>query len=155
MAAQGLSEQERTTIEWRCSQLVARFALLNDAYDYDNMALTFTEDAIFTRPTMPDKVMQGRQAIMDQFRGRPARTLRHLMANTVVTVESATRATGTCYMILYAGPPLAQGEAGPPLTDQAPMIGQFKDVFVKVGDDWLFAERRGSLGLTLSGKGLA
>ena len=145
----GLTDLERTMIEWRCSQLVARFALLNDAYDYDNMALTFTEDAVFTRPTMPDKVMQGRQAIMDQFRSRPARTLRHLMANTVITVESAERATGVCYMILYAGPPLAQGEKGPPLTDQAPMIGAFRDVFVKVGEQWLFAERRGELGLTV------
>jgi hypothetical protein len=150
-----LTELEKTLIEWRCSQLVARFALLNDACDYEALAACFTEDAIFTRPTMPDKIMQGRQLIFDQFRQRPPRTLRHLMANTVINAESATRATGTVYMILYAGPPLAEGEPGPPLTDQAPMIGQFKDVFAKVSEDWLFAERRGSLGLTLSGKGLA
>jgi hypothetical protein len=145
-----LTELERAAIEWRCSQLVARFALLNDASDYENLVACFTEDAIFTRPTMPDKIMQGRQVILEQFRQRPPRTLRHLMANTVVTAESATRASGTCYMILYAGPPPAPGEAGPPLTDQKPMIGQFRDVFAKVGDEWLFAERRGSLGLTVS-----
>jgi hypothetical protein len=149
MSDQGLTELERTAIEWRCSQLVARFALLNDDSDYENLVALFTEDAVFSRPTMPDKPMVGRETILAQFRQRPARTLRHLMANTVVTAETAERATGTCYMILYAGPPAAPGEPGPPSTDQAPMIGQFKDVFVKVGGQWLFAERRGSLGLTV------
>ena len=146
----GLTEIERTMIEWRCSQLVARFALLNDASDYEPMVALFTEDAVFARPTVPDKPMVGRAAILEQFRQRPKRTLRHVMANTVITVESAERATGVTYMVLYAGPPLAEGEKGPPLTDQAPMIGAFRDVYVKVGDEWLFAERRGELGLTLS-----
>ena len=155
MAGTQLTQEQRMLIEWQCAQLVHRFAMLNDNNDYEALAACFTEDGIMARPTMPDQPMHGRQTILEQFRKRPIRTIRHMMANVHVQAESAERATGRVYMILYAGPPAAEGDAGPPLTDQAPMIGQFKDVFAKVGDDWLFAERRGSLGLTLSGKGLA
>jgi hypothetical protein len=151
MAGETLSEAERTQIEWRCSQLVNRFALLNDANDFDNLVQLFTEDGVFIRPTMPDNPMKGRQVILEQFRQRPARTIRHLMANTVVTAESADRARGTCYMILYVGPVLGDGERGPPKCDPVQLIGAFEDTFVKVGGQWLFAERRGSLALSVGG----
>ncbi len=151
MAAEELSEFERTVIEWRCAQLVNRFALLNDACDYEALVGTFTEDGVFARPTMPDKPMVGRQVILEQFRQRPPRTLRHLMANTVITAESATRARGVCYMILYTGPALAEGETAPPKADATQLIGAFHDTFVKVDGEWLFAERQGSLALSVGG----
>ena len=151
MADQGLSDIERAVIEWRCAQLVNQFALLNDANDYEALVQLFTEDGVFARPTIPDQPMVGRQVILEQFRKRPPRTIRHLMANTVVTAQSAERATGVCYMILYAGPALAEGEKGPPVTDSAPLIGAFEDEFVKVGGEWLFAKRQGSLGLKVAG----
>jgi hypothetical protein len=147
MAEQGLSEIERAVIEWRCSQLVNQFALFNDANDYEALVMLFTEDGVFARPTIPDQPMVGRQVILEQFRKRPPRTIRHLMANTVITAESAERATGVCYMILYSGPALAEGEKGPPAVDGPALIGAFEDTFVKLGGEWLFARRQGSLGL--------
>ena len=150
MADAGLSETERSQIEWRCHQLVARFALYNDGCDYENLVSLFTEDGVFARPTMPDNPMVGRQTILEQFQKRPARTLRHLMANTVIDVQDAGHATGVCCRILYAGPPPEPGQAGPPKTDAAPMIGAFHDTYVKVDGQWRFARRQGSLGLTVS-----
>ncbi len=151
MAAQALSEIERTVIEWRCEQLVQRFAVLNDASDFDALVQLFTEDGVFARPTIPDQPMVGRQVILEQFRKRPARTLRHLMANVTINAESADRASGVCYMILYSGPPLAEGEKGPPKAEGPGLIGAFHDTFHKVGGEWLFARRQGSLGLSVGG----
>ncbi|HEY5413152.1 MAG TPA: nuclear transport factor 2 family protein [Caulobacteraceae bacterium] len=151
MAGQQLSETERAVIEWRCQQLVNRFALLNDACDYDALAQTFTEDGVFARPTLPDQPMIGRQVILEQFRKRPPRTIRHLMANVVITAESSERASGVCYMILYSGPASAEGDKGPPKADGPALIGAFHDTFVKQEGEWLFARRNGSLGLSVDG----
>ena len=151
MADDSLSDAERMQIEWRCTQLVNRFALLNDACDYEALAATFTEDGVFARPTIPDQPMVGRQTILEQFSKRPPRTLRHLMANVVVTAESTDRASGVCYMILYSGPALADGEKGPPKVDSPALIGAFHDTFHKVGGEWLFARRQGSLALSVGG----
>ena len=151
MATETLSDIERAEIEWRCAQLVNRFALLNDACDYDQLALTFTEDGVFARPTMPDQPMVSRQTILEQFRKRPPRTIRHLMANVTITAESRDRASGVCYMILYSGPAPAEGDKGPPKADCPALIGAFHDTFHKVGGEWLFAKRQGSLGLSIGG----
>lgn len=151
MAGAGLSETERAVIEWRCAQLVNQFALLNDANDFEALVGLFTEDGVFARPTIPDQPMVGRQVILEQFRKRPPRTIRHLMANVTITAESAYRASGVCYMILYSGPALGEGEKGPPNTDGAPLIGAFHDEFRKVDGQWLFARRQGSLGLRVGG----
>ncbi len=147
MAEEALSEIERTVIEWRCEQLVQRFALLNDASDFDELVKLFTEDGVFARPTIPDQPMIGRQVILEQFRKRPPRTIRHLMANVAITAESADRASGVCYMILYSGPPPADGEKGPPTADGPALIGAFQDSFRKIDGEWLFSRRQGSLGL--------
>jgi hypothetical protein len=146
-----LTDQERMLIEWQCAQLVHRFAMLNDNNDYDALAACFTEDGIMARPTMPDAPMQGRQTILEQFRKRPVRTIRHMMANVHVKAESQDRATGRVYMILYGGPALAEGEKGPVKAEPPFLIGAFDDVYAKVDGQWLFAERRGSLALSVGG----
>ena len=151
MAEEALSELERTVIEWRCEQLVQRFALLNDACEYDELAKLFTEDGVFARPTLPDQPMVGREVILEQFRKRPPRTIRHLMANVTITAESRDRASGVCYMILYSGPPPADGEKGPPKADGPALIGAFHDSFRKIDGEWLFSRRQGSLGLSVGG----
>jgi len=151
MATEALSELERTVIEWRCEQLVQRFALYNDANEFEQLVQLFTEDGVFARPTIPDQPMVGRQVILEQFKKRPPRTIRHLMANVTITAESHDRATGVCYMILYSGPALAEGEKGPPKADGPALIGAFHDTFHKVDGEWLFARRQGSLGLSVGG----
>lgn len=146
-----LTELERTVIEWRCSQLVHRFAMLNDNNDYEALAACFTEDGVMARPTQPDKPIVGRQTILDQFKLRPIRTIRHMMANVHVVADSHDRAHGRVYMILYAGPARAEGDGAPAKAEPPFLIGAFDDEYVKVGDDWLFAKRQGSLALSVGG----
>ena len=144
MSDNSLSELDRMMIEWTCTRLIYEFAQLNDASDFEPLAALFTEDGVFARPTMPDKPMVGRATILEQFRQRPARTLRHITATPVITVESPTSARGVSYMVLYNGPPKAAGEIGG-VKAEAQLVGTFHDRFVKVDGQWLFAERQGSL----------
>ena len=148
MADAGLSELDRTLIEWRCTRLVNDFYLKSDAGDYQAMAALFTPDGRFARPSAPDKPVIGRDALVAQFEARPAQVRRHLAVNTVITVESAESATGESYVVLYTAPAPAEGATGVPKADPAQLVGTFHDRFVKLDGEWLFADRRGSLALT-------
>jgi hypothetical protein len=143
-----LTDAERALIEWRCTKLVNQFALHNDANDFEALVSLFTEDGVFARPTIPDQPMIGRQVILEQFRKRPPRTIRHAMVNTVIDVKDASNATGVTYIALWSGPPREPGDNKPSKADGPMLFGAFEDAFVKVGEDWLFAKRQGSLALS-------
>lgn len=137
-------EQQRMQIEWTCEKLVRRFALYNDADDFDAMAGLFTEDAVFTRPTVPDKKITGREAILAAFRERPPLVIRHLTFNCVVDVVSATEATGISYVAFLASHDV---EAERPVQAGGIMVGEYRDTFVLTDDGWRISERYGSVAL--------
>jgi hypothetical protein len=139
-----MTETERMLAEWECAKLVNRFGAANDGRDFDALAALLAEEATYARPTDPNNPIQGRDAIVDSFRARPAtRITRHLFSNIVVTVESATEARAVSQIVLYAG---AAAESGVAKSD-APLVGAFEDRFVKRGGKWLFLSRKGSLAL--------
>lgn len=122
----------RRAIEADCARLINLYANLNDAREWAAVAALYAEDGLMTRPTAPDTPIVGRAAILAAFLARPARITRHICANIVIDVESATRARGESAMLLFS--------AG-----AAPLVGSFRDIFVLTGEGWRFAERRGSL----------
>lgn len=126
-----LSADERRAIEWDCARLVNRYANLNDAALWDEVAALYAEDGRMTRPSAPDTPIVGRAAILAAFAARPPRTTRHICSNIVIDVESATTARGSSAMLLFTGGP-------------APMVGGFEDRFVLTADGWRFTERRGT-----------
>jgi hypothetical protein len=119
--------------EHEIEKLVRRYALLNDAGRWDELAELFAEDATFTRPSAPDAPIKGKAAILASFRARPPRLARHLVCNTVVTLEGPNAATASSYSVL--------------LTPGGPMnVGGFEDRFTRVGGGWKFAARVGASG---------
>lgn len=130
-----LSDDARRAIEADCARLINLYATLNDAAHWPEVASLYAEDGLMTRPTAPDAPVVGRAAILAAFTARPPRTTRHICANIVIEVESATSARGSSAMLLFTGGP-------------APLVGGFADRFVLAGDGWRFAERRGSLDFT-------
>ena len=138
-----LSDLDRMLIEHACIKLVNRYALASDASDYEALAAMYTEDGVFARPTQPDPPTVGRETILAAFRKRPPSTGRHVMTNVTIDVLSPTEATGECYIVLYRGP-APEGSALPAM-NPVPLVGQFKDRFVKVDGQWLFKARLGSL----------
>lgn len=127
-----MTEEERRAAEHDCARLVALYANLNDEARWDEVAALYAEDGVMVRPTAPDAPVHGRAAILAAFKGRPARTTRHVCSNVVITVESPDSATGVSAMLLFTGAP-------------APLVGSFHDRFVRTAEGWRFAERRGSL----------
>lgn len=127
-----LSDNACRAIEADCARLVNLYANLNDAARWPEVADLYAKDGLMTRPTAPDAPVVGRAAILAAFTARPPRTTRHICANIVIDVESATSARGSSAMLLFTGGP-------------APLVGGFDDRFVLTGDGWRFAERRGWL----------
>ena len=139
-----LADLDRMLVEHACIKLVNQYAYASDRGDYVALANMYTEDGLFARPTAPEVPLTSRADILAGFQKRPPSTGRHVMTNTVIEVVSATEATGECYIVLYRGP--APGEDGSlPAMNPVPLVGQFKDRFVKVDGQWLFKERLGSL----------
>ncbi|PCD03239.1 hypothetical protein COC42_02140 [Sphingomonas spermidinifaciens] len=127
-----LTEEERRSIEWDCTRLVSLYATLNDEGRWAEVAALYAEDGVMTRPTAPDVPIEGRAAVLASFEGRPPRVTRHICSNIVIDVEDADHASGASVMLLFTA-------FGPPL------VGNFDDRFVRTGEGWRFAERRGSL----------
>ena len=144
----GLAPLERMLIVQQCTQLIARFAERNDARDADALAAMFVDDGIFVRPTAPDAPVKGREAIREQFRARPANKLtRHVVANIIVTVTSATEAAAQSTILLFTAT-LAEGAKLPVKADARQLVGAYDDILVRDADGvWKFKERRGSLAI--------
>lgn len=140
-----LDDQTRRAIEWDCTRLIHLYMRYNDAGDYDGVAGLFTQDGVLARPTMPDKPIVGRDAILTGFRARPAGTrTRHVVSNVIVDVESETEASATSVMLLFRGQDNEDGSL-PPHNPADPVIGFFNDRLRKTADGWRFAQRIGGL----------
>ena len=139
-----MTEDERRAIEADCERLIRRYVNLNDAQDWEAVAALYTEDARFARPSKPGEFIEGRAAILESFLARPARAQRHVIANTVVEVESPTEARAFSVIVLYMGD--AADDGGLPVMDaKSPLVGTFTDRLVRRPEGWRFKERVGGL----------
>jgi hypothetical protein len=126
------------------AELITRYAALSDAGNWDALTQLYTADGRMSRPIAPDDFISGRTAILAAFRSRPRRASRHLVANILVTLESAERAQASSQILLFTGS--AADDGGLPIQSGAPpLLGTYADVLVKTASGWHFAERRGSL----------
>ena len=139
---------ERAAIGWDVEQLIRRYAMLNDAGDFQGMADMFAEDGVFARPSAADVLIQGKPAILAAYTSRPARFTRHMIATCVVTVEDADNATAHSYLSLHTG---QAGDTLPRQAEPAYLIGDFKDRLVRQDGVWKFKARLGSLALKVGG----
>ena len=128
-----MTEEERRAIEWECARLINLYANLNDEARWAEAVALYAEDGLMTRPTAPDAPIVGREALLAAFLARPPRTSQHVVGNIVVEVESETEAKAKSVILLFTG------KEGPPL------IGTYRDRFVRTDEGWRFSERRGSL----------
>lgn len=139
-----MTESERRAIEADCERLIKLYVNLNDAQAWEAVANLYTPDARFGRPSKPGEFVHGREAILAAFRARPPRAQRHLIANTIVDVESADAARAFSVIVLYQGEPAPPGEL-PAMAAGSPLIGTFRDRLVRTDAGWRFAERIGGL----------
>lgn len=138
-----MGPDERRAIEWDCTRLINHYANLNDDGRWHELAALYAEDGRMARPSAPDAPIVGRDALLASFLARPPRRSRHVCANIVIDVESASEARGFSVILLYSG--AADGEGLAEHDRGAPLVGEYHDRFVLTGDGWRFRERKGTL----------
>jgi hypothetical protein len=133
---------DERSIQQACTELVSRYAYLNDERRFEELAALFTEDALLYRPSAPDQAIEGREAILASFRKRTPDTMTfHVCSDILIEVQDAHRAQGRSRILLLSATRPAHGTAPPAGT---PMPGVFNDLFALTDDGWRFAQRRGS-----------
>jgi len=140
-----LSDLEILTVERACERLINEFFEAVDTRNDAHLHQLFAPDATYARPTEPDNIISGREAIVKAFESRPAgRVTRHVCANIRITVASASRAQGVSRVVLWMAP--TETPAHPQLGFKAEarqLVGEFDDEFVNTREGWRFASRRG------------
>ncbi len=140
-----LTANDRLQIELACQRLVHVYLRALDAGDPDGVADCFAELGMLARPMQPDQRIEGREAIRASMRARPKGLVtRHLATNVIVDVASAEAASGISSLTMIGCTP---GEgARPPFESAGPVyFGEFRDRFIRVGSEWKFLERLGSI----------
>lgn len=131
---------DRMMAEQACRDLVVQATTLTDAQDHEGFAALFADDGVLLRPGA--QALQGHAAIADSCRARPAgRITRHLISNTLVALESGTRAHATSCVLLWSGLASdAEGPFGRPAQARQ-VVGEFEDWFVLTPSGWRIHRR--------------
>jgi hypothetical protein len=136
-------QMDEAFIRQVCTDLIVRYAYLNDERRYDELASLFTEDAVLYRPSAPEQGIIGRPAILAAFRKRPADTMTfHVTSDILVEVQDEETAQARSRILLLSGTRPQDGSALP-LDARPPVPGVFSDRFRLTDKGWKFAERRG------------
>lgn len=134
-----LTTIEVLQIQMACTQQINKFAALNDAGYYPQLAAMFIQKGVFARPSQPDSPLVGREEILQAFNGRPKRKSVHLVSNIFIDVIDASHARAQSRITLFAA------RAGTTVAQGPHLVGCFDDEFVLVDGLWLFASRLGRI----------
>ena len=135
---------DELSIERACTRLVSQYAYLNDERRFEELAELFTEDAVLYRPSAPDQAIQGRRAILEAFRKRPADAMTfHVCTDILIDVQDGHAVQGRSRILLLSTVRQQDGTASP-AEGKVPVPGVFRDSFRLTEKGWKFAERRGS-----------
>jgi SnoaL-like domain len=138
MNAQQLSDIEA------CRSLVLEFAARIDNGQAHTLGELMTPDASFARPTMPDVVLQGREAILAAFSARPKHLVsQHLNLNIRIRLTGADTAEGHSMVMLFLADANDELIPGKGRKTGAPLLGTWTDTFVRTPEGWRFKDRRG------------
>lgn len=133
---------ENAVIQWECQQLLNRMTILMDQQQWQALANCYTQDAVLSRPSDPDNPICGRQAILKSLTARPPRTSAHMIVNSVFTIISREYLRANSRVWLISGP----ADASSPVIANSPLlIGSFTDHIKRLENQWLVAQRDGSI----------
>lgn len=126
-------------IERACERVAIAYARATDAGDGAAAAALWVEDGVLEMPG--GRRYEGRDAIGRRLLGQPADPLScHVLANVLVTVESAERASGSALLTIYRG---ARPPDGGPVPLTVPyLVGRYDDVYRRTHAGWRLAHRR-------------
>jgi hypothetical protein len=149
MNASELSTVQQWLARQACRDCILRAGAALDAGDYGAFVRRFLPSATLIRPGQAALV--GREAILASYRSRPkTRHTRHLVTNIVVELRSENLAEASSSVLLWSatvadvaddGTDAAARPGNGYRADNRQLLGEFKDVLMKTGEDWLISQR--------------
>jgi len=126
-------------IEQACKTLVLDYASHRDQERRQAFADLFTVNGTLS---VNGENLAGREELAGRFQSPAQQTFRHVMSNIRIVAHSETRASGTSYALIFAGPAKAGGDASPIEVASFAAMGEYYDEFVRTEDGWRIASRR-------------
>jgi ketosteroid isomerase-like protein len=139
-----LTTDELASIE-ACRALILEFAARIDNNQTHTLGELMTADATFARPTMPDVIIEGRDAILAAFALRPKTMItQHLNLNVRVRLTGRDTAEASSVVMLFIASASDELVPGKGRKAGAPLLGTWSDSFVRTAEGWRFSARRGA-----------
>lgn len=135
-----MTEIERLLIEHACTRLQTLYCIHADNCAIDAFTQLFAEDGSVAVPEHPAFV--GHAAIRGSMQALSdlGVTMRHVMSNSLIEVQSPSSATGLCYLTAYGSISPADASGARPM-EQPGTIGHYSDEFARTADGWRFKSR--------------
>jgi hypothetical protein len=140
-----MNARDRTAIERACERVVLDASYALDIRDIELVALSFTEDCIFVRPsTYPGRPIAGRQQLIEIIRARDPRYVgRHVISNIRVSAVSRTEATASSLFCNFAGTVDPEIGASVTIGEALRSVGEYEDYVVLRDKRWQIRQRVG------------
>lgn len=149
-----MSEQTDVSLmcaEWSIRRVLERYCRHVDDNDFDHVVSLFTEDAVLH---FGGQQRRGRDAIRGYFgevhsdQSGPAYGV-HLLGNCIMEVDGDSASASTDFIHVWRTGTGGGGDARAVINgaflSQIPVAGRYVDRLAHVGEEWLIAERLGSL----------
>lgn len=142
-----MTTDELASIE-ACRTLILEFAARIDNNLTHTLGELMTADCTFARPTVPDVVIEGRDAILAAFASRPKTLVtQHLNLNVRVRLTGATTAEADSVVMLFIANSADELVPGKGRKAGSPLLGTWTDKFTRTAEGWRFSSRRGAVTL--------
>ena len=129
-----------------CRALILEFAARIDNSQTHTLGELLVSDATFSRPTAPDVVINGADAILAAFAARPKTVVtQHLNLNIRIKLTGPDTAEGHSIVMLFLATTNDELVPGKGRKAGAPLLGTWTDSFVRTRDGWRFQHRRGAV----------
>lgn len=140
-----MTTEELASIE-ACRALILEFAARIDGGQTHTLGDLLVSDATFARPTAPDVVISGADAIVAAFASRPKTVVtQHLNLNIRIQLTGPDTATGQSVVMLFIANGADELVPGKGRKAGAPLLGTWADTFVRTSAGWRFQHRRGAV----------
>lgn len=129
----------RLAIEHACRRLSITYAHAVDDNDADRFAALFADDGVLATSGRTVGRADIRRRIA---RRNPELRSRHVISTVLIDVHDEHTASGVSYLTLYRHLGAESGDPEPIELVGPAAVGEYRDRFVRVDGEWLFAERR-------------
>jgi hypothetical protein len=133
-----IDDEAQLLLEWRLTRLNFRFFAHLDRREYEAAAELIAPAGVIN---FSAGTTRGRDEFLAYVRQWPDLTVRHAVTNLVYDEVTEDSARGEGLLVVFVGPPSAEGAGAPAKHATEPHLAEIHDRYERIGDAWLIAER--------------